>query len=91
MMPYRSTERHTRGGVNTREIPWEDGVPQGWECECPICNKTNRALYDHESKFGKEGQLISWPNTEFGDWCPHATGAYAGARMYTGPPQFLFR
>jgi len=88
MIPLQ-TQRHTKGGVDTKEI-WEDGIPKGWECRCPFCNEINRALYDEEGEFGQRDRLINWPNTEIGTWCPHATGAYAGARP-TGAPQFLFR
>lgn len=88
-MRAMQTERHTKGGLNTREIV-EDQIPKGWECECPFCGETNEALYDEEGKYGQRGRLISWPNTMIGKWCAHATGAYAGAKTF-GAPQFLFK
>ena len=74
--------RHTRM-VSTRQVPtYVTG--NGVLGICPTCGEPNVA------EFGKDGNLVWWPNAEVGKWCRHAQGAYQGARLVETVMQFVY-
>lgn len=70
----RMMRKPTQAAGKNHRLMGRDGQGrlQGFEAECPFCDKTNQAIYHRETS-----ELVWWVNPELGMWCQHARGVYS--------------